>query len=245
MSARASRFLVPLLAASCSSMGCYDLGTSDSLAPSEGSLRVAATTVGDMPDPDGYVATVDGSTPTALPVNGSVLLDGVAFGMHHVALTGLSSHCLATDGDSATVEVDDNTVPQVSFYVVCEGIIVQPLSPTDGAVIPQNASAPACGGHPGLYLDFDWSDAVHPSGVAGYEILVQHVGSAYPIISTLTVDSRYSVVRCGYVADPNLTDWHWRVRARASTGEWGEWSAYRRFDFAPCRNADGGMCTNG
>lgn len=123
-------------------------------------------------------------------------------------------------------------------------LAVQLLSPSEGAVLAQDPSLPACGG-PGIYLDFDWSDATHPSGIAEYEIIVQHQGSTYPVVSTSTTESRYSRIVCGYVIDRNLTDWYWKVRARANSGDWGTWTSDRRFDFAPCREADGSMCSFG
>ncbi|MCG6988091.1 MAG: hypothetical protein LJF06_07920 [Gemmatimonadetes bacterium] len=96
-----------------------------------------------------------------------------------------------------------------------------------------------------MHLDFDWSDATHPSGIAGYEIVGRHQGSSYPVVSTSTTRSRYSGVVCGYVVGRNLPDWRWQIRAHANSGEWGEWTGYRRFDFAPCRKADASMCSSG
>lgn len=131
-----------------------------------------------------------------------------------------------------------------SGNVTSGDLAVQLLYPPDGAVLAQDPNLSTCGG-PGLYLDFDWSDATHPSGIAEYEIIVQHQGSTYPVVSTSTTESRYSRIVCGYVIDRNLTDWRWKVRAQAASGEWGEWTNDRRFDLAPCRKADGSMCSFG
>ena len=124
-------------------------------------------------------------------------------------------------------------------------LAVQLLSPPDGAVLAQDPNLSECGGGPGMHLDFDWSDATHPSGIAEYEIIVQHQGATYPVVSTSTTESRYSRIVCGYVIDRNLTDWRWKVRAHVNSGAWGKWTSDRRFDFAPCRKADGSMCSFG
>ena len=121
------------------------------------------------------------------------------------------------------------------------------LSPDDGAAIPQNVSTIGCS--PSTYgygwrITFEWR-ANHRKDVAGYQLRFQHRGSILPILN-ITIpgaeSSTYSVQQChSFVADFNLTNWDWSVRAIDDQGQPGE-STQGTFDFAPCRLDDGTPC---
>jgi hypothetical protein len=113
------------------------------------------------------------------------------------------------------------------------------LAPEADAVIPQNDPATGCavvaGVGAGHRVVFDWADVDAPAGLARYEIHVQHEGSVIPIVDTITQASQHVYVACSaYVADPNLEDWVWKVRAVDARGQASEWSE-RRYSYAPCR----------
>ena len=123
-------------------------------------------------------------------------------------------------------------------------LVPELLSPSTGAVIPQDVVAAACAGGPQHRIEFDWSDAEHESGIREYEIEVHHQGSPLLAVDNLVAESTFLWDSCRYVADQDLDDWEWRVRARANSGELGDWTAYRPFSFAPCRRPAGSVCTN-
>ena len=123
-------------------------------------------------------------------------------------------------------------------------LVPELLSPSAGAVIPQDVVAAACGGKAQLLVAFDWSDAEHESGIREYEIEAYHQGSAFAAVDEFVAESTFLWDSCGYIADHNLYDWEWRVRARANSGELGDWTAYRPFSFAPCRRQYVSVCRN-
>ena len=98
--------------------------------PGTGSIQVVVTTSGPDPDPEGYLATLDGAGPgIAVPATGSATFPGVAVGSHTVALSGLASNCTASAGGSATTTVSSGAISEVSFTVTCAA-----LPPTVGAI---------------------------------------------------------------------------------------------------------------
>jgi hypothetical protein len=91
---------------------------------------VVVSTTGADPDPDGYLATLDGAGPgIAVPATGSATFSNVAAGSHTVALSGLASNCTASGGGSATTTVSSGATSDVSFTVTCTA-----LAPTSGSL---------------------------------------------------------------------------------------------------------------
>jgi hypothetical protein len=87
--------------------------------------------------------------------------------------------------------------------------------------------------------DFDWS---HCIGATLYEVLVQHAGAQFPVVSAIVTSSFYHYECDGcYVADVNRFDWIWRVRAYEN-GLWGEWSETRRFSVEPLNTDPTPVC---
>ena len=74
------------------------------------------------------------------------------------------------------------------------------------------------------------------AGLAGYQVVVHGPRSPnLPIVDTRVLASEYVSLDCGgYVADPNLEGWVWKVRAFDRSGQTSEWSE-RRFHYGPCR----------
>lgn len=125
--------------------------------------------------------------------------------------------------------------------------LVRLLAPERGALVPQNDPSSGCpdAGTYGMgsVIVFDWTDS--PLGIDRFELFVERRGATYPLFDQVVIGSGHRLVSCGYVADMNLEDWHWRVRTIAATG-WpdavGVWSHWRSFAFEPCRLSDGSPC---
>jgi large repetitive protein len=107
--------------------GCGD--GSDPDVAFTGGIQVAVTTSGADPDPDGYLATLDGNEAAVpLPATGSASFDNVAVGDHMVALGGLASNCTA-DASSKGVTVNPAAIARVSFTISCSAV-----APTVGSI---------------------------------------------------------------------------------------------------------------
>jgi hypothetical protein len=125
--------------------------------------------------------------------------------------------------------------------------LVRLLTPERGALIPQNDPSSGCpdvGTYGrGSVIVFDWTDS--PLGINRFELFVERRGATYPLFDQVVIGSGHRLVTCGFVADVNLEDWHWRVRSIAATG-WpdavGVWSRWRSFAFEPCRLSEGDPC---
>jgi hypothetical protein len=140
-------------------------------------------------------------------------------------------------GGSITYQTEDDAAPTTPEL----------LTPIGNASIPQNNPDIGCPLHPtagyGHRIVFDWTDSVAPAGIAGYEIIVEHVGSLFPLIDTTVGVSELTYTACGaFAADPNLDSWRWRVRAVDVLGSVSEWTDYGLFRFEPCR-IDGIPCS--
>jgi hypothetical protein len=101
-----------------------------------GTIRVSVTTSGSSPDPDGYVAKLDGGEPgQPIPPSGSATFTSVRPGRHSVALTGVAANCSVTEGASRTITLAPRATAEVSFVVTCStpGLQWQAMeSGTDG-----------------------------------------------------------------------------------------------------------------
>lgn len=118
-----------------------DIVLSGGSAPTTGNLDVTTTTTGSSLDPDGYTATVDGTTSRSVPTNGSVTFSGLAAGSHTVTLSGVAANCLVSGGDARTVNVPAGGTASAAFAVSCGAqaarlaFSVQPSTVTAGSAI--------------------------------------------------------------------------------------------------------------
>ena len=87
--------------------------------PETGSLQVAVSTTGSSPDPDGYLVSVDGGSPTPLAVSGTVLLTGLALGERSVGLSGIAANCTVSGNNPRPVSVSGTELAATGFGVVC------------------------------------------------------------------------------------------------------------------------------
>lgn len=105
------------------------------------------------------------------------------------------------------------------------------VSPAAGDLLDQPADTP---------WQFDWDDV---SGAVGYELVVSGRNASIPLIRVVTTAPEFRPAppthadepndKKPYIADHNLLNWTWRVRARGSHGQWGPWSAASHFHVAP------------
>lgn len=96
------------------------------------------------------------------------------------------------------------------------------LHPEAFAVLLQSRDTP---------WEFEWEDV--PEAVS-YQVVVLGPNAAIPLIDSRVNESGliHQAPR-GYIAEPNLRGWTWRVRARDRRGTWSNWSQARVFDVAP------------
>jgi hypothetical protein len=84
-----------------------------------GDLDVTATTTGSDPDPDGYTATVDGTTSQTVGTNGVVTFTGLAEGDRSVELTGVAINCTVSGTNPRTITVPFGGTATMTFSVDC------------------------------------------------------------------------------------------------------------------------------
>src|SRR5438552_1788322 len=110
--------------------------------PTTGDLSVTTATSGasgDL-DPDGYTATLDGTTSRAIGINASVTFTGLTPGSHSVVLSGVAGNCTVSGGTSRTVSVTAGSTASTSYSVSCA-----PSSPGTGSLTVTTATSGASG----------------------------------------------------------------------------------------------------
>lgn len=88
---------------------------------STGDLQVDVSTVGPVPDPDGYLVTVDGTHTQPVGVNTSVTFLGLSAGDRSVVLGDLAPNCAVESANPVTASVPAGGAATASFAVHCEG----------------------------------------------------------------------------------------------------------------------------
>jgi len=86
--------------------------------PPSGLLRVSIGTLGDDPDPDGYLLRVDEADAVPADLNGITDFD-LAPGRHQLTLDGLASHCSIESGTSRAVEIAPDDMTIVTLEISC------------------------------------------------------------------------------------------------------------------------------
>jgi hypothetical protein len=126
-----------------------------------------------------------------------------------------------------------------------EKVNIKLLSPEEGAFVPQNDASTGCPADPesgyGFVIEFAWK-ANHDKNVDAYQLFVQHPDAIFPLVDVIVRETSYTFLGCnGFVIDPFLEGWQWRVRALDGQGNFSDW-AQGVFNFTPCRLADGAPC---
>jgi len=84
-----------------------------------GSIEVSVTTDGEDQDADGYEVVVDGGTPSAIGISGSMTAGGLAPGDYTVELLGEAFNCFVAGNNPRTVTVTAGAESPVTFDVTC------------------------------------------------------------------------------------------------------------------------------
>ena len=102
-------------------VGCGDSGDSPT-GPQTGSVLLRLTTTGKRPDPDGFLARVDGGVPQVVPVNGTVEFQALAGGAHILTLDGVAWNCTLS-ATTMNVQAVPGTQTSVSLTAHCPRIL--------------------------------------------------------------------------------------------------------------------------
>ena len=212
-----------------------------------------------------YDACTFMSATGSVQVSGELTLRGQYFGVGNVANLLMTGTLSTPSGASCAVLGTVNAVgafsgsacgysvtsvppplPPLPTPVAAPNTAPRPISPADGAVIPQNNVGNRCPEHQlrgtGLEITFTWSPPEVGNAVA-YELYVIGATAIFPLVDQSVAGTSFTYLSCNGFVHSSLRDgWTWRVRAQDSTGAFGPWSNGIRFSFAPCVLADGTAC---
>ena len=147
--------------------------------------------------------------------NGYVMFVGQAFIFPHPVCTNL----IIALGRYSLDEMKRLPVLAPVPAPVTAGVGPRLLEPIADATLPQPEAE---------NWHFDWEDIPYAKS---YELVVLGPSAVFPLVRAITTDSEYVYdPDSGYIADHNLLDWSWRVRAQNRNGKWGPWSRIRRFN---------------
>jgi Tol biopolymer transport system component len=127
-----------------------------------GTIQVNVTTSGSAPDPDGYVARLDGgASEQPIATSGTVSFASVPAGDHTVALTDVTANCSVAEEASRSVIVAVGASSEVSFVVTCAERTgsVQVTAATSGASLDPDGYAVALDGGTAIAIARDGSYA--------------------------------------------------------------------------------------
>ena len=132
---------------------------------STGNLTVNTSTTGSNLDPDGYTVTVDGGSPQAIGIDGSVSYSNLAAGNHSVAISDVAANCTVSSGNTQTVSVPSGGTATAAFSVSCSattGNLTVTTSTSGSSLDPDGYTVTVDGGSP---------QAIGISGSVGYSNL--------------------------------------------------------------------------
>jgi TolB protein len=113
-----------------------DLNFVISCSSPSSSVRVSVTVSGSPPDPDGFVAKLDGAEPgKPIVTDGNAVFAGVPAGNHTLALGGVAANCSASEGVVRGFTVVPGQDLDLAFAVTCGSTpgAIQVTSSTTGA----------------------------------------------------------------------------------------------------------------
>ena len=212
-----------------------------------------------------YDACTFMSATGSVQVSGELTLRGQYFGVGNVANLLMTGTLSTPSGASCAVLGTVNAVgafsgsacgfsvtsvppplPPLATPVAASNTAPRPISPAEGAVIPQNSVGHRCPAHElrgtGFEITFTWSPPEVGNAVA-YELYVIGRTATFPLVDQPVAGTSFTYLSCnGFVISSLRDGWTWRVRAQDSTGAFGPWSNGIQFSFAPCVLADGTAC---
>ncbi len=100
--------------------------------PALGALRVSVATIGGDLDLDGYTVAVDGGSPLRVPIDGAIVVPGLATGSHDVALGDVAANCTVAGPNPTAVSVARNDTAQVAYGIACVATGVRITMATTG-----------------------------------------------------------------------------------------------------------------
>lgn len=120
--------------------------------------------------------------------------------------------------------------------------------PTASVPVPQNQTDIGCAADPnrgsGLSIRFAWRTNGR-TDITAFGIYIRQASATLNfVVATVGADTPFYTYRScnAFVADANLGNWNWSVRAVNAAGQTVA-SAIGVFSFAPCRLADGRACS--
>jgi hypothetical protein len=90
--------------------------------PTFGQISVRVTTIGGVPDPDGYTVLLDGSAVGTVTPQGELVVSEVRSGHHVVELDSIAPSCDPHAGTASELTVGGGDITVVSFTIPCPGL---------------------------------------------------------------------------------------------------------------------------
>jgi hypothetical protein len=118
-----------------------------------GVLEVSTTSSGSLPDPDGYVVSVDEGAATHIAVKGRFAFGDVSPGSHQVSLAGLAANCSVQGPNPQQVSVIAGATTNVVFAILCPAA-------TDGMLAITTSTTGAAPDLDGYTISIDGGDAM-------------------------------------------------------------------------------------
>ncbi len=84
-----------------------------------GSALVTTATSGSLPDPDGYLLSLDGAPAQPIGANASATFDALTPGSHTVALSGIATNCRVDPTAQQSFDVAAGAAASVTFTITC------------------------------------------------------------------------------------------------------------------------------
>jgi hypothetical protein len=212
-----------------SQIASVDKVVPDSVTAGMSALEIPWVPVMDMPKDAVVLAWADSHGPNQKPVlgyanypEGYILFARTALGIDDQGsalrgklLTFLEQHSssdLKQHSPAAPVTMKEAAGPTAPALI----------APANGAILDQPSA--------GTWI-FEWRPV---PGAQKYQITILGASAAVPLVNTETSSSKLLLPpRQGYIVEPNLRGWTWRVRAQDDKGRWGSWSEARQFDVVP------------
>jgi hypothetical protein len=171
-------------------------------------LVISTSTVGGVPDQDGYLLTVDELDSVSLNATGTAELR-LESGLHRLRLSGIADHCSVTPGEFVEVDVARERTTSFAFVVNCPDGTIRITTATTGLDLDSD----------GYQVEVDGAEgeAIHPNG----EILIWiKLGSRMVTLTGLAPNcsTEGPASRSVTVADSELVSIEFAVVCSATSG---------------------------
>jgi hypothetical protein len=107
--------------------GLMSCGDKQISGPTEGTILVGAVTTGSDLDRNGYLFSLNNTTPTLIGLSDTVYVTALEAGAYEVRLSDIAENCLPADGTNPqTAQVLAGDTVAVHFDVACEAVLPPP-----------------------------------------------------------------------------------------------------------------------